>query len=215
MRVRKISNDVRALAEKNLQEAQTALERYKAHPTISDWQRLVARFMPEERENLKRANTAELERKCDGCKRARDWVVEVYDSAMSRLTKVEFDDEFGTQNGWLYQNCLFDIKGQYSEEEQELLVMEFADRERKNFERLKTKFQTPALREIGKVRSRIPEEIRIAVWIRDGGKCARCSSRENLEYDHIVPIARGGSDTLRNVELLCEECNRAKSDNIV
>jgi hypothetical protein len=63
-------------------------------------------------------------------------------------------------------------------------------------------------------RGRIPPELRRAVWIRDGGKCARCSTRERLEYDHIVPLARGGSNTERNIELLCEGCNRTKSDSI-
>ena len=64
-------------------------------------------------------------------------------------------------------------------------------------------------------RERIPPELRRAVWIRDQGKCARCGSRERLEYDHIIPLARGGSNTERNIELLCEGCNRTKSDSIM
>jgi hypothetical protein len=64
-------------------------------------------------------------------------------------------------------------------------------------------------------RERIPTEVRRAVWIRDQGKCARCGSRERLEYDHVVPLVRGGSNTERNIELLCEVCNRVKSDSIM
>ncbi len=63
-------------------------------------------------------------------------------------------------------------------------------------------------------RERIPEKMRMYVWQRDGGKCARCGSRENLEYDHIIPVSKGGSNTERNIELLCEKCNRSKSDNV-
>ena len=63
-------------------------------------------------------------------------------------------------------------------------------------------------------RKRIPEEVRIEVWRRDSGKCARCGSRTNLEFDHIVPFSKGGSDTARNLELLCQTCNRLKSDSI-
>lgn len=63
-------------------------------------------------------------------------------------------------------------------------------------------------------RERIPEDVKIAVWRRDGGACASCGSRTSLEYDHIVPVARGGSNTVRNIELLCESCNRKKSDKI-
>jgi TPR repeat protein len=66
----------------------------------------------------------------------------------------------------------------------------------------------------GAVREPIPSAVRREVWRRDQGRCARCGSREKLEYDHIVPVARGGSNTARNIELLCERCNRSKSDSI-
>lgn len=68
--------------------------------------------------------------------------------------------------------------------------------------------------EAGDDRTSIPSEVRREVWRRDGGRCVRCGSRERLEYDHIIPVARGGSNTARNVELLCEACNRRKSDLI-
>jgi holliday junction DNA helicase RuvB len=63
-------------------------------------------------------------------------------------------------------------------------------------------------------RQAIPSEIRREVWCRDGGKCVKCGSRENLEYDHIIPVAKGGGNTARNIELLCESCNRSKRDSI-
>ena len=38
------------------------------------------------------------------------------------------------------------------------------------------------------VRTRhIPEDVRDAVWRRDEGKCTKCGSNENLEFDHIIP----------------------------
>ena len=63
-------------------------------------------------------------------------------------------------------------------------------------------------------RKPISSEVRREVWRRDGGVCVKCGSRKNLEYDHIVPISKGGSNTARNIELLCEACNRAKSNFI-
>lgn len=60
----------------------------------------------------------------------------------------------------------------------------------------------------------IPKEIRIEVWRRDSGKCVECSSQDKLEYDHIIPVSKGGSNTARNIRLLCEKCNRQKHDNI-
>src|SRR5262249_58542339 len=60
----------------------------------------------------------------------------------------------------------------------------------------------------------IPSSVKITVWRRDEGRCVQCKSREKLEYDHIIPIAKGGSNTERNIQLLCEPCNRAKAANI-
>jgi hypothetical protein len=118
---------------------------------------------------------------------------------------------------WLYQNCVYRVTGThaaYTDEEKRLLVMEFCDKERQRFERLKAKFNSAASQEIKRDREKIPEEVRIAVWRRDQGKCVRCGGRENLEYDHIVPVSKGGSNTVRNVELLCESCNRQKGGRI-
>lgn len=60
----------------------------------------------------------------------------------------------------------------------------------------------------------IPESVRREVWRRDQGKCVECGSKENLEFDHIIPVSKGGSNTARNIQLLCEKCNRQKSNNI-
>ncbi len=61
----------------------------------------------------------------------------------------------------------------------------------------------------------IPKAVKTSVWRRDRAKCVECGSQERLEYDHIIPVAKGGSNTERNVQLLCEKCNRSKAANIV
>mgnify|MGYP000120482121 CR=1 FL=1 len=58
------------------------------------------------------------------------------------------------------------------------------------------------------------KEVKDKVWNRDGGKCVECGSNEKLEFDHIIPFSKGGSNTYRNIQLLCEECNRKKSNQI-
>lgn len=50
-------------------------------------------------------------------------------------------------------------------------------------------------------REAIPERVRHEVWRRDRGRCVDCGARERLEFDHIIPISRGGSNTARNIEL--------------
>ncbi|MCB1102536.1 MAG: HNH endonuclease, partial [Kiritimatiellae bacterium] len=114
----------------------------------------------------------------------------------------------------LYHDCLYEVSGPYTEQEFVLLVLEEFDRERKRFEKLHALYVEPDNADPVIQHERIPEKVRIYVWRRDGGKCARCGGRERLEYDHIVPRSRGGSNTARNVELLCESCNRNKSDRI-
>lgn len=63
-------------------------------------------------------------------------------------------------------------------------------------------------------RESIPERTRHEVWRRDQARCVECGSRERLEFDHIIPLSRGGSSTARNLELRCERCNRCKGARI-
>jgi hypothetical protein len=120
--------------------------------------------------------------------------------------------------GWAFKEYIYEIEYKdqlpYSKEEEELLILEQYDLERQKFERLKRKYKSATIEEEAYRRERISEEVRIAVWRRDDGKCACCGHRENLEYDHIVPVSKGGGNTARNIELLCESCNRKKSNKI-
>ncbi|MBN1677882.1 MAG: HNH endonuclease [Candidatus Thermoplasmatota archaeon] len=50
--------------------------------------------------------------------------------------------------------------------------------------------------------------------MRDDGRCKRCGSRQNLEFDHIIPVTKGGGNTENNIELLCRSCNAKKSSSI-
>jgi hypothetical protein len=63
-------------------------------------------------------------------------------------------------------------------------------------------------------REAIPERVRHEVWRRDRGTCVECGSRSRLEFDHIIPVSRGGSNTPRNLELRCEPCNRRKGARV-
>lgn len=73
---------------------------------------------------------------------------------------------------------------------------------------------TEAKPEANRNNRHIPKKVQREVWRRDQGRCTSCGSNELLEYDHIIPVTKGGSNTDRNVQLLCETCNRTKGANI-
>lgn len=44
-----------------------------------------------------------------------------------------------------------------------------------------------------------------------GGICVRCKhTGRNVEKDHILPLYRGGSDSIANIQPLCAWCNSGK-----
>jgi HNH endonuclease len=81
-------------------------------------------------------------------------------------------------------------------------------------EQMKIEQKKRNLENISFSRKPIPDDVQIFVWNRDGGKCAKCGGQENLEFDHIVPLSKNGSNTARNIQLLCEYCNRKKRNSI-
>jgi len=74
--------------------------------------------------------------------------------------------------------------------------------------------QTRIARTDEKPSRHIPRDVRQRVWQRYGGRCAECGANDYLEFDHIIPVARGGSNSENNIQLLCRRCNLKKSDSI-
>ena len=56
----------------------------------------------------------------------------------------------------------------------------------------------------------IKNETKTEVLVRDNHKCQSCGSDKKLEFDHIVPVSKGGSSEANNLQLLCRSCNRSK-----
>jgi hypothetical protein len=58
-------------------------------------------------------------------------------------------------------------------------------------------------------------DVRYQVLAAANGRCALCgahSSERRIEVDHIIPRSRGGTNDISNLQALCDECNRGKSN---
>lgn len=90
------------------------------------------------------------------------------------------------------------------------LVSEQANRQRLQLERAHA-LQAMTEELDRKVRREpIPQDVKLAVWQRDQGRCIDCHSQKELELDHIIPLSLRGANPMRNLQLLCAPCNRRK-----
>ncbi len=65
----------------------------------------------------------------------------------------------------------------------------------------------------------IPASVRRAVWERDGGRCTfvsddgqRCEATRLIEFDHVLPVAKGGRSTPDNLRLRCRGHNQLAAE---
>lgn len=64
-------------------------------------------------------------------------------------------------------------------------------------------------------RGKVTNKMRFAIYDRDHWRCRKCGRRTNdLEVDHIIPVAKGGKSTFDNLQTLCHRCNVRKGANI-
>ncbi len=118
----------------------------------------------------------------------------------------------GKRRYWWFHDCIYWEDDSLSADDVMALVLQ---RERKARQTLQTAHSLMRAEEEGRAtRVPVPVEVRRAVFERDGGKCVECGSSFDLQYDHILPVALGGATTIENLQLLCADCNRRKSDSL-
>jgi 5-methylcytosine-specific restriction endonuclease McrA len=116
----------------------------------------------------------------------------------------------GERQYWWWNDEFFWDNGHYSSEDVRAVVLKNQRQNRQRVEQARTSLaldQDPARHR----RDAIPEDVRRFVFQRDEGECQKCGSRELLQFDHIIPVALGGSSEPENLQLLCSTCNREKS----
>ena len=63
----------------------------------------------------------------------------------------------------------------------------------------------------------IPFAVKMRVVRRDTHTCQQCTKHlrdDEVEFDHVIPVAKGGSSEEYNIRLTCFACNRNKSDTV-
>jgi 5-methylcytosine-specific restriction endonuclease McrA len=67
----------------------------------------------------------------------------------------------------------------------------------------------------------VPAAVRREVWKRDGGRCTfvgpdghRCESRWQLQFDHVTPVALGGTSTAADLRLRCRPHNLLEAERV-
>ena len=120
----------------------------------------------------------------------------------------------GDRSYWRYQDRWFSDNEHLTAEQVRALLTTREHRRQATINRAQT---TTAMLDTPRptYRHRIPDDVKMLVWTRDGGACARCGTNAELQYDHIVPIAAGGSNEPANLQILCGPCNRLKGASIV
>jgi len=125
----------------------------------------------------------------------------------------EVAHEGGERLWWTGREDLFWADDGLCAEEVELLVWDRKRRQVGRLDRLR-KIRAREIHAADARRERIPAEVRNFVWLRDDGRCVKCGAESDLQFDHVIPHAKGGGTAVENIQILCGDCNRAKSDSI-
>lgn len=127
---------------------------------------------------------------------------ELTDTERPRLTHLTIKDE----TYLLLQKARDLISTPLSQDELlQLLIKAFIDKAEETKFKVRSNATLHPAQDVTRV---ISASVKRAVHERDGGKCTKCGSTHNLQYDHIIPYSLGGKSTLDNIRLLCFNCNQ-------
>ena len=61
-------------------------------------------------------------------------------------------------------------------------------------------------------RKQISDHVLAFVLQRDLNKCVLCGDESNLQFDHILPVSKGGNNEPENLRILCQQCNQSRGN---
>jgi len=115
----------------------------------------------------------------------------------------------GERTYWLFESKYYWDNENLAADDVYALLVTKQQREKQRVERAKAIVASGVSPQPAR-RGAIPEDLRQLVWTRDRGKCQKCGSTTELQFDHIIPIALGGATSEANLQILCGPCNRKK-----
>lgn len=101
-------------------------------------------------------------------------------------------------------------------------------RDRKNRQKKEYNLKNPELKKAkdraskaasGRIKNKVAENMfSHSEWVdlcnSYNNRCASCGCDEKLTVDHIIPLSRGGINTIDNIQPLCKKCNERKGSKI-
>jgi hypothetical protein len=115
----------------------------------------------------------------------------------------------GTRAYWWFEDRFYWDNDELEPQEIYALLRTRAERERARIDRAVATV-THGVPASSHRRGAIPEDVAQFVFSRDGGRCCACGSTAELQFDHVIPVALGGSSAAENLQVLCGPCNRRK-----
>lgn len=110
---------------------------------------------------------------------------------------------------WLHASRIFWDNDRLTQEQVHALLVTRDQRQQRKVDRAVAMVQQ-GQQVVPNARGHISDEVKQFVWQRDGGHCRNCGAATELQFDHIISVAMGGSSDAENLQLLCGPCNRMK-----
>lgn len=132
-------------------------------------------------------------------------------AAVVHQTRPQFVVRAGERNYWQFRGRFFWDNDELERDEIHAVLATREQRDRARVRRAQEIFASdvgtsaPVSRRPG-----IPDDVKHLVYTRDGGRCRHCGAHTELQFDHVIPLALGGSSDADNLQLLCGPCNRRK-----
>lgn len=55
----------------------------------------------------------------------------------------------------------------------------------------------------------------LALCMKYSSRCLCCGRRRKLTADHVIPVSKGGSSNIGNIQPLCKSCNSTKGTKVI